>query len=89
MDIKQAIVSCRLRAQAEAVALNLPQELANDVYDGIVADDIQNWTKEEYISWCKLIELKYNLNWSEWKDLYISVSQIMSEFGSKLTNGRV
>lgn len=85
MNIEQAITRSLLRSQAEAVALNLPQELADDIYIGIVASDTESWDDRTFIDWTILIEQKYSLSWKQWKDLYRAISIIMSEFGEKLT----
>ena len=86
MNIEQAITRSLLRSQAEAVALNLPQELADDIYIGIVASDTESWDDRTFIDWTILTEQKYSLSWKQWKDLYRAISIIMSEFGEKLVD---
>jgi hypothetical protein len=84
MEIEAAIAGSRLRAEAEAVSLNLPQSLALDIWEGILQDDNNDWSDREYLEWTKTIEAKYSLDWEQWKDLYREVSLVMSEFGDKL-----
>jgi hypothetical protein len=84
MNIEQAIVSCGLRCEAEAVAMGFPAEMGRDIYCGCVDDDLNNWTKEEYLAWSHSIDAKYSCQWSDWKPLYKKVNDIMGEFGKML-----
>jgi hypothetical protein len=80
MKIQEAIVRVRLRSESEAVALDLPPEMGVEVYDGIVADDVNGWSEDVFVGWCADIEAKYGVEWGEWRELYGSISKIMGEY---------
>jgi hypothetical protein len=82
MGVVQAIVACRLRCEAEAVAMGFPGELGTAVYDGCVADDVEGWSKEQYLAWCHAIDAKFGIY--KWMPLYQAVSEIMGEYGKMI-----
>lgn len=82
MTVPQAIAACRLRCEAEAVAMGFPGELGTAVYDGCVADDVEGWTKEQYLAWCHAIDAKFGTY--DWMALYKVVCEIMGEYGKMI-----
>lgn len=73
-----------LRVEAEAVSMDLPRELALDIYRGILADDIEDWDENKFLAWTYWMEEKHQLGWDDWYLLYGQVSDILIEFSDLL-----
>ncbi|AFZ11351.1 hypothetical protein Cri9333_0376 [Crinalium epipsammum PCC 9333] len=60
MEIPEIVCRCRLACGAEAVAFGLPESAGLEIYDGQVADDLNNWDEPTFEVWCNAIIDKYS-----------------------------
>ena len=84
MKLQEAIFRVRLRSEAEAVLLNLPPEMGLEVYDGMVADDLEEWSEDTFIDWCDYIQAKYETKGCLARELYRAISKVMGEYAKLL-----
>lgn len=87
-DINWELVNrCRLMCGAEAELANLPYELGIEIHDGIVRDDVERWSEEQYLNWCKELDHKWaQYEQSQLTELYLSISKLMGDYGVYMIN---
>ena len=79
--IPQLLVRCKEASGAEAVAWGLPNQLGKDIFDGTMADDLENWDKQQFMSWCKELDSKYpDISTDTITKFYVRVSELMKEY---------
>lgn len=84
MNVQIALELIYLRVEAEAISLGFTAKFGREVLTGCINDDIYSWTTMMYLNWCYRIEAKYNVQWTEWKELYAIACNILSEYGGYL-----
>jgi hypothetical protein len=82
MHVTEAIERCRLACEAEAIALGFPGPMGAAIYDGCVLDDIQGWTKDEYLAWTHWVDQEFGI--TVWIPLYKRVCEIMGDYGKMI-----
>ena len=84
-DVNWELVNrCRLMYGAEA---ELPYELGIEIHDGIVRDDVERQSKEQYLNWCKVLDVKWaQYEQSQLTELYLSISKLMGDYGVYMIN---
>lgn len=84
MNVQTALELIYLRVEAEALALGFTTQFGREVLTGCIDDDVNEWTTMMYLNWCHKLEAKYNLQWTDWKELYAIACKLLSEYGGYL-----
>jgi hypothetical protein len=69
----------------EAVALDLPPEAGYVIHDGIVDDELFNWTEEQFLHWCNALVLYFGVhNEDSLNTLYRACIDLMESYGEMM-----
>lgn len=87
LRFEEVVQRTRLACGAEAIAQGFPESAGYDIFDGILADDLTDWTEQQFLNWTEMIDHKYSSmesGTSTLMKLYASCSEIMADYARLL-----
>jgi hypothetical protein len=80
--IQDISTRCILMCGQEAIVMGLPKEAGYAIHEGLVADNIDNWSEDQFMSWTEALAETFGLE-NELKliDLYNECGEILERYG--------
>lgn len=81
--LQDVMERCALACEQESVAQGFSPQLGRDIYNGCLADDLDNWSDEHFTIWIKRMEAKYlpvGIDKDTFMGLYGKCSEIMASY---------